>query len=109
MTVSARPSGADTLRSAAPAPGHYMYQAVAFAGDSAVARAGGPLSVDPYSPELTRAVADLPALQAEAAPLGPRRPERGPARPLRASALPWLLVVMLLLGEWTLRRRWGLR
>ena len=106
--ATARRSSADTLRSAAPAPGHYTYDAVAFAGDSAIAQAAGPLTIDPYSPELAHAAVDLQALQAEAAPLGPRT-ERGPMRPLRASGLPWLLLVLLLLSEWTLRRRWGLR
>lgn len=99
----------DTLQTAAPAPGHYTYDATAFAGDSVATRASGPITVEPYTPELARAAVDLEALQAQATPIGPDADERAPSRPLRASPAPWLLLVALLAAEWILRRRWGLR
>ncbi|MGH7445516.1 MAG: hypothetical protein ACREKM_11590, partial [Longimicrobiales bacterium] len=108
-TSVVRAADADTLRSAAPAPGHYTYTATAFVGDSVAASADGPLTVESYSPELAREAVDLAALQAEATPVGPEARARGPMRPLRASPAPWLLLVALLAAEWILRRRWGLR
>lgn len=109
VSVARSAGGADTLRSAAVPPGHYSYSATAFAGDSVAGSATGPLTVEQYSPELARASVDLDALVAEATPVGPDARERGPRRPLHASALPWALLVLLLCVEWVLRRRWGLR
>ena len=84
-------------------PGHYRYEARAYAGDGSVPGAGA-LTVESYSPELTRrAVALRPAETDQDG-----RSARG-ARPLRSSLWPWLLLVGLFSAEWVLRRRWGLR
>lgn len=109
ISVARVTGGADTLRSAAVPPGHYSYSATAFAGDTVAGTAAGPITVEEYSPELARAGVDLESLVAEATPVGPRARERGPRRPLHASALPWTVLVLLLCAEWVLRRRWGLR
>jgi hypothetical protein len=104
------PTAGDTAFTAAPAPGHYSYRAQAFAGDT-VTEAEGWLTVEAYSPELARPRLDLtvlhelPAAIRDAGP--PAEPRAG--RPLHASPLPYLLLVLLLSAEWILRRRWGLR
>jgi hypothetical protein len=101
------PTAGDTAYTAAPEPGTYGYRAEAFAGDT-VSVAEGPLTVERYTPEFARTQADLRAFRTE--PVAVRTgTDRGAAMPLRASPLPWLLLVVLLGTEWILRRRWGLR
>ena len=109
VSVARSAGGTDTLRTTAVPPGHYSYSAAVFAGDSIAGTATGPLTVEQYSPELAREGANLEAAVAQATPVGPGARERGPRRPLHASALPWALLVLVLCGEWVLRRRWGLR
>lgn len=102
-----RRTGSDTMYASAPPPGHYRYRALAFTRDNVV-NAEGPLTIERYSPELTRPAVDPAALRSEATMVrddaGLRR-----GRPLHATAYPYLLLVMLLAAEWILRRRWGLR
>jgi hypothetical protein len=101
------PTAVDTAYTAAAAPGTYGYRAEAFAGDT-VSVAEGPLTVEQYSPEFARPQADLRDLRT--APVAVRAADdRRAAMPLRASPLPWVLLVGLLATEWILRRRWGLR
>jgi len=109
VSIARATGGADTLRSAVVPPGHYSYSATAFAGDTVAGTATGPFTVERYSPELAREGVDLAALVSQATPVGPGARERGPRRPLHASALPWALLVVMLCAEWVLRRRWGLR
>jgi hypothetical protein len=101
---------ADTARTAAPPPGHYAYQARAFAAGT-VTEAAGQLTVERYSPELTRPRADLAALHALPAPVrtAAAAEARTAATPLHASPLPYVVLVLILAAEWILRRRWGLR
>jgi hypothetical protein len=97
----------DTTYTNAPAPGHYSYRARAFSGDNVVAGAGV-LTIERYSPEFARARIDVARLEAGATTV--RRADtarRG--TPLHATAYPYLLIVALLVAEWILRRRWGLR
>jgi hypothetical protein len=99
---------ADTALSSVLPPGNYRYEARAFAGGREVGSGAGPLTVDTYSREfgrLTHSLGDLTGA-AGTSELGQNR--RG-ARPLRTLIWPYLLVVGLLVTEWTLRRRWGLR
>jgi hypothetical protein len=99
--------GSDTLYASAPAPGHYGYRAIAFAGDNLV-EADGVFTVERYSPELSRATVDPNVLRSPASAV--RQTDGRPrGRPLHTTALPWLLLVTLLATEWILRRRWGLR
>lgn len=94
-------------------PGHYRFEA-AGQGDDDVVQGAGPFTVERYSPEFTRPTGDLEELA------GTERDAGGVAdgsdsavartgRPLRASAWPYVLLVLLLCVEWALRRRWGLR
>lgn len=91
----------DALRTPGLAVGTYRYRAVS-EGDTAVGR----FDVHAASDELRHprmAVEDsIPA------PMG-RVESGGAGRPLRAHALPYLLLVGLLCGEWIARRRKGLR
>jgi hypothetical protein len=87
---------------AAMAPGTYDY--AVRAGDSEDA---GELTVESYSPELTREAGDL-RLDA-AGPGSPGSQRAGERRPLHATPWPYIAVVLLLCAEWVLRRRWGLR
>jgi len=97
----------DTAVTPALAPGHYTFEARAFSDGQEVATASGPLTVESYSPEFTRAAVELAGLDA-ARPAGtaPRRPD---GEPLHTSPWPYLLLVMIVCTEWALRRRWGLR
>lgn len=88
-------------------PGDYRYAAAAFARDSALARAEGPLTVERYSPDYLRPAVAWGGGGAGARPGGTR--PAGVRRPLHASAWPYVLLVGLLCAEWALRRRWGLR
>ncbi|HUG40501.1 MAG TPA: hypothetical protein VMM12_08450 [Longimicrobiales bacterium] len=87
-------------------PGHYRYEAVVFDGGGGErTAASGELTVESFSREFTRTAVSLDPEAGEA------RGARGSAagRPLRASAWPWALLMVLLCVEWVLRRRWGLR
>ena len=97
----------DTAMTASLAPGHYAYQARAFAGGQMIAEAAGPLTVESYSAEFMRAPVDLSELRSAAAAIGDT--ERGSGRKLHASPWPYLLLALMLCAEWILRRRWGLR
>ncbi|MBW3553480.1 MAG: hypothetical protein KY466_08220 [Gemmatimonadetes bacterium] len=86
-------------------PGHYRYEARAYGADGGTSAAAGELTVESFSREFTR-----PAVSLEGAQDGSEGARRaGSGRPLRASAWPYALVVLLLCVEWVLRRRWGLR
>lgn len=98
---------ADTAYTAPLAPGHYQYVARAFAEGAEVANANGPLTVETYSAEFMRASADLN--EARSGPGTLVDTNRSAGRPLHASAWPYVVLVLLLCGEWILRRRWGLR
>lgn len=102
------PTAGDTAFMAAPQSGHYSYHARAFS-DAAVAEAGGPLTVEHYSPEFARPVADLGALAVPATAVRGEGTARRGGTPLHATAVPYVLIVLLLAAEWILRRRWGLR
>jgi hypothetical protein len=98
----------DSAISAALPPGDYRYEARAFAGGREVGTGSGPLTVEAFSPELTRPARALTDLQSTASTaldgVG-----RGGQRPLRTSVWPYALILALLATEWILRRRWGLR
>ncbi|HEX7091413.1 MAG TPA: hypothetical protein VF192_14840 [Longimicrobiales bacterium] len=96
----------DTTATPALAPGHYRFEARAFAQGSEVATAAGPFTVESYSPEFTRAPVALAGVDAAAPGAGPRR--RG-GEPLHTSPWPYAILVLLVSTEWVLRRRWGLR
>lgn len=86
-------------------PGHYRYEARAYGADGWTSTAAGELTVESFSREFTR-----PAVSLEGSEGGSEEARRaGAGRPLRASAWPYALVVLLLCVEWVLRRRWGLR
>ncbi|HEX7119102.1 MAG TPA: VWA domain-containing protein [Longimicrobiales bacterium] len=98
----------DSAYTAPLAPGHYRYEARAFAGGEEVGAAAGPLSVESYSPEFVRAAVEIGAFDAEGAgSVFASVPRSG--EPLHT--LPWayLALVLLVSTEWVLRRRWGLR
>ncbi|HSJ24364.1 MAG TPA: hypothetical protein VK929_06845 [Longimicrobiales bacterium] len=98
---------ADTTYTVAPEPGRYSYRVRAFSGDT-VADVEGRLTVERYSPEFWRQPADLAALRAPATAVRDAGQRLG-GTPLRATAWPFLAVIVLLAAEWILRRRWGLR
>jgi hypothetical protein len=94
------------LQTAELAPGTYSYRATWSAEEDGTAE--GRFDVEAYTGELryqpARTLLEAPPTQAES---GPER--SGPRRPLRTHPLPYLLLLGLLCGEWTLRRRRGLR
>jgi hypothetical protein len=101
-----RAAVADTLALDGVPPGDYAYEATAFAEGSVAGRGTGEMTVEWYSPEYARPAADLQLLTAAATPLRAVPPE---GRPLRASPWPYVLIIGILITEWVLRRRWGLR
>lgn len=108
LETTVAPVSGDTLVTPALAPGHYRYEARAFAGGEEAARAEGPLTIEAYSPEFTRPVVAISGLSGAArADGGPVRPLSG--EPLHTAAWPYILIAMLISAEWILRRRWGLR
>jgi hypothetical protein len=91
-------------------PGTYRYRAVALrsvSGDEVTTE--GEVEVEGWVPSLLLPPLDVPReLPAARATLG--MGERGDeGRPLRTFALPWVLLLLLLCGEWIGRRRVGLR
>jgi hypothetical protein len=105
-TVVSRVRG-DTLVTDPLAPGHYRFEARAFAGGEEVATAEGPLTVERYSAEFARPAVAVTGMAGGAA--GEEAPRRLPGTPLHTTPWPYLLLVLLVSTEWTLRRRWGLR
>jgi hypothetical protein len=101
------PTGVDTAYTAAPPPGDYTYSARAFSGDDAT-QAVGVLTVERFSADFSRPVVDLTTLRAVPTTVREGEARRG-GTPLHATALPYILIVLLLAAEWILRRRWGLR
>jgi hypothetical protein len=99
--------GADTAWTAAPPPGDYRFRARAFTA-AGVSEAEGGMTVERYSPDFSRPVADLAALRATASTVRDGDTGRG-GTPLHATPFPYVLIVLLLATEWVLRRRWGLR
>ncbi len=97
----------DTAITGALPRGNYRYSARAYAGNELIAEAGGPITVESYSPEFLRAPVDLSDLRSAPTSLATR--QQGPGRPLHASAWPYVILVLLLCTEWIFRRRWGLR
>lgn len=87
-------------------PAHYRFEARSFGPDGATTTSVGPLTVESFSPEFTRPAVPLEEIEGTAGD-GARRQTGG--RPLRASAWPYVVLVLLLSVEWVLRRRWGLR
>jgi hypothetical protein len=88
-------------------PGNYTYRAAALRAGKEVGSANGPFTVESYSPEFARGAVTLANLKGKAAPLDAALGMN--TQPLRASVWPYLLLILLLCAEWTLRRRWGLR
>ena len=97
----------DTATSEPVAPGHYTYDVRAFSAGREIARAGGPITVETYSPEFIRTPVDIGALKSARSALD--RPARGQGRALHTYSWLYVLLVALLAAEWVLRRRWGLR
>ncbi|HEX7049149.1 MAG TPA: VWA domain-containing protein [Longimicrobiales bacterium] len=97
----------DSLTTPALPPGHYRYRARAIRGGDEVATAEGPVSVESYSPEFTRAAAALTGF--DAAGDDASLPGGRSGAPLHTTPWPYLLLVLLVSTEWVLRRRWGLR
>jgi hypothetical protein len=101
---------AGTAVHSAPGPGHYRFTAWAYEADDEPVGVEGEITVESYSPELTRPareltlVADDTASQVIAATATSRT-----GRPLRTAVWPYGLVILLVCAEWVLRRRWGLR
>ena len=89
-------------------PGHYQYRVSATAGGREVGTGAGPLTVETFTPELTRPSRALSQL-VSAAQTQLNGQSRAGSRPLRTMVWPYALVVALLAAEWVLRRRWGLR
>jgi hypothetical protein len=106
-TSTIAPQRGDTALTGALAPGHYNYAARAFAGGREVAQAGGPLTVESYSPEFMDADSDLSILKSTPAALAGLG--EGAGRPLHAYIWPYVILILLLCAEWIFRRRWGLR
>jgi hypothetical protein len=94
------------LQTDALAPGTYQYRAAWSAEEGGAAE--GRFDVEAYTGELryppARNLLEAPPSQARG---GAER--SGPRRPLRTHPLPYLLLLGVLCGEWTLRRRRGLR
>jgi len=97
----------DTAFIAALEPGHYRFEATAFARGQTVAQAEGPFTAERYAAEFMSIAGDVPA-----------RPDAAGGTETRAAratvplhTLPWVyvLLVAILSAEWILRRRWGLR
>ena len=98
-------------------PGRYRYRVRTIGsepdqgGDGqerAISAAGeGEITVESWSPELTRPIAPL-RLGGEGDGEGGGSAGRG-GRPLHATPWPYGALVLLLCVEWALRRRWGLR
>jgi hypothetical protein len=93
----------DTATTRVLPPGSYIYAARGMRRDTVIASASGPFSVASYSREYA---APVVALQVSA---GGGPTPWGQGLPLRAMAWPYVVLLLLLIVEWTLRRRWGLR
>jgi hypothetical protein len=106
-TVLAVAAG-DTVAAPAMAPGHYSYHVRAIADGATVAEGDGPLTVERYSPEFTRADGGPAQLESGIVPVGPSAGAL-PGRPLHAAGWPYIVLIVLIATEWVLRRRWGLR
>ena len=104
--LTVQPQRGDTALTPVLPPGHYQYQARAFA-DGEMVQGTGALTVESYSAEFMRMPADLSELRS--APVSLSGNNRSGGRPLHASPWPYVLIVLLLCTEWVLRRRWGLR
>lgn len=92
----------DGVATTAPLPpGRYRYRA-----RTGEVEAAGELTVESYTPELTRP-ATLETV--DGAGVGSGDAGRRAGRPLHASPWPYVWVVLALCTEWVLRRRWGLR
>lgn len=102
------PLAGDTVATPAVPPGDYEYRLIAFHGDGRT-EASGAMTVERYTPELSRPRADLGTGGEAGAAAADGGRLAAASRPLHASAWPYVLVVLLLCGEWALRRRWGLR
>jgi hypothetical protein len=90
-------------------PGQYRYSARAFAFGKAAASSEGPFTVERFSPDFLRPLLPLSAFTGAGTPLAPGEGLRGRGAPLHSSPWPFLAIVLLVCGEWVLRRRWGLR
>ncbi|MDH3224362.1 MAG: hypothetical protein OEO23_11650 [Gemmatimonadota bacterium] len=95
------PSG--TFETGPLSPGRYGFES-ALEADTAV----GEFVVESFSGDMLRRPVDPTLLAVDPAAGGAETASRR-TRPLRTSSWPYLLVLGLLCGEWTLRRRAGLR
>lgn len=97
------PLVSDTATMRALPPGTYTYTAHGMRRDTVLASVSGPFSVESYSQDYA-----LPAVSLEGnAGSDATRSRHGVA--LRAMVWPYVVLLLLLIVEWTLRRRWGLR
>ena len=99
---------ADSAFTTSPEPGAYRYRARAFKADG-VTEGAGVFTVERYSAELSRPRADLAGLAGADASVVREEGSRPRGTPLHATAYPYILLLLVLSGEWILRRRWGLR
>ncbi len=107
-TVLPVPHG-DTATMRPLPPGQYRYAARAFAAGKVAAAADGPFTVERFSPDFLRPLLPAATLAEASTPVGRGGIQRGRGAPLHTSPWPYLLFVLMLLAEWVLRRRWGLR
>ena len=92
-----------TLSTGVLAPDVYTYEVTGPSGDTLAA---GRFDVSPVTSEMLPAPVEPGASVRTASALGS---DDGLGRPLRTTPWPYLLVIILLCGEWVVRRRSGLR
>ncbi|HEX9105957.1 MAG TPA: hypothetical protein VF832_01985, partial [Longimicrobiales bacterium] len=100
---------ADTATMRPLPPGQYRFAARAVVAGKVAATAEGPFTVERFSPDFLLPIQPPAALTAESTPLGPGSLHQGRGAPLHTTPWPYILIVLTLVTEWILRRRWGLR
>ena len=107
------PAPADTAALAGLPPGRYRYEATGYRAaateeEPATVTAAGEVTVESFSPELTRPAVAAGLLGRGDGRRGAWAAARG-GRPLHVLPWPYAALMLLLCAEWILRRRWGLR
>jgi hypothetical protein len=108
--LSLEPDDRGRARTPSLAPGTYRYRTFALASVSGEeVSTEGEVEVEGWAPSLMLPPLEVPE-RITPAPGTTGLPGNGGAgRPLRSFALPWVLIILLLCGEWVGRRRIGLR
>jgi hypothetical protein len=108
--ISLEPDPRGRARTPPLDPGTYRYGAFALRSVSGEeVSTEGEVEVEGWAPSLLLAPLEVPEMIAPAAGTTGLHGDGRTGRPLRTFAFPWVLILLLLCGEWVGRRRMGLR